>query len=158
PNLVDAFRGRLWVELVRPGASAQNEAALIDAGAKVEARPVAALSVRMAAPAGYPTFRLLCGARHGKTLAGLPAPLGVGREHHRATGAEGRARFEDQPGALANAAALAERCGSDVLPRAAGLPVKLPHGVEATAHLAAVCRQALTRKGLAGQPAVVRRL
>src|SRR5262249_51799421 len=36
-----------------------------------------------------------------------------------------RTTFKDQPGAIANAAALAQRCGSDVLRRAAGLPVKL---------------------------------
>src|SRR5262249_58807309 len=107
----------------------------------------------------YPTFRLVTALRHGKTLGELPAGLGVGREHHLAGEAEWRERFRDLPGALANAAALAAQCRSDVLPRgAAGLPLKLPHRVDAFTHLSGVCERAMTRKNLTAQPPGRRRL
>jgi DNA polymerase III alpha subunit len=141
------------------GRTSQQENALVDAGVKVGARPVATLAARMALASGYPTFRLVTAIRTGKTLAELPASLGVGRENHLASAAEVRDRFRDQPGWLANAQALAERCRSDVLPRGSSpLPVKLPHGTDALTHLTNVCDRAMTRLNLSARPAVRRRL
>jgi DNA polymerase III alpha subunit len=159
PSVLDAFRGRLWVELARPGMTAQQEHALIEAGSKVGARPAASLAARMAGPEGYGAHRLVAAVRRGTTLGELPAVLGVRRENHIAEAAEVRDRFRDLPMALANAAALSEQCRSDVLPRgAAALPVKVPHGVGPIAHLARVCEAAMTRLNLASRPAARRRL
>jgi hypothetical protein len=45
PPLPDAFRGRLWVELVRPGGSEATERALVEVGSRFNARPVKALGL-----------------------------------------------------------------------------------------------------------------
>jgi DNA polymerase III alpha subunit len=159
PALLEAFPQRVWVEMARPGRSSQHENALVDAGVKAGARPVASLAARTSSATGYPTFRLVTAIRTGKTLADLPASLGVGRENHLASAAEVRERFRDQPGWLANAQALAERCRSDVLPRgSSALPVRLPHGTDALGHLTTVCDRAMTARNLSSQTAVRRRL
>lgn len=162
PSVVDAFGGsnnRLWAELSRPALTTQQELALIDAAAKVRARPVATTAARMVDPSGYPTYRMIAALRNGKTLGELPASLGVNRDNHLASEADLRERFRDVPAALANASALASACCSDVLPKgAAGLPLKLPHGTDALSHLSALCDRAMTRKNLTAQPAMRERL
>jgi hypothetical protein len=61
PPLTEVLKGRLWVEVARPGRSSQQENILIEAGSRVGARPVASLAARFALPGGYNThntFRL----------------------------------------------------------------------------------------------------
>src|SRR5262245_20935256 len=53
PPLTDAYRGRLWLEIVRPGKSESAEQGLILAGSKLGLKPVASLAARFAAPAEY---------------------------------------------------------------------------------------------------------
>src|SRR5262249_41189533 len=57
--LTDAFRRRLWLEIVRPGKSEASELQLLDVGSKHGLKPVASLAPRFPAPAGHATYRLL---------------------------------------------------------------------------------------------------
>src|SRR5262249_1944033 len=119
--LTDAFRRRLWLEIVRPGKSEASELQLLDVGSKHRLNPVPspapALPPPAPAPAGHAPYRLLPALRQQVSLDQLPARLPVTPHHHLCPAEEVRERFRDMPGAVANALALAEQCRCDVLPR-----------------------------------------
>jgi DNA polymerase III alpha subunit len=100
PPLSEAFRGRLWVELLRPGVSEATERALAEVGSRFGARPVATLGAHFAAAGGYWLFRLLTAIRQGQPLEELPGRLAAGPPHHLATPDEVAERFRDLPDAL----------------------------------------------------------
>jgi DNA-directed DNA polymerase III PolC len=147
PPLTDAFRGRLWLELARPGKTESGELALLDTGHRLGLRPVATTGAFLAAPNGHGTYRLLAAVRQKVSLDQLPARLPVVSANHLAGEAELRERFRDLPSALANAVTLAEMCRSDVLPRGTVLPpVKLPTGQDAQTHLRSHCERGLRQR------------
>jgi DNA-directed DNA polymerase III PolC len=159
PPLPEAFRGRLWVELVRPGGSESNERALVEVGSRFNARPVASVGTHFAVAGGYWLYRLLTAIRQAQPLEDLPGRLAAGPPHHLATPDEVAERFRDLPDALANAGRLAEMCRSDVLPRGVVLPpAKLPDGQDAEGYLRLLCERALPQRAWQDEPAVRRRL
>jgi DNA-directed DNA polymerase III PolC len=159
PPLPEAYRGRLWVELVRPGRTEEMERALVDVGAGVGAKPVASPAAHFALPAGHATYRLLSAIRQGQTLEQLPRTLPVVPDHHLAGPEEIHERFLDLPDALANSAKLAERCRSDVLPRGVVLPpATVPAGQDPLGYLRLLCERALPLRGGQDEPAVRGRL
>jgi DNA polymerase III alpha subunit len=157
--LTDAFRGRLWTELLRPGGTESNERALVEAGSRYGARPVAAIGSHFAHSTSYPVYRLLTALRLAKPLDDLPGRLPAGPAHSLATPEEVYERFRDLPDALANAGRLAEICRSDVLPRGIVLPpAKLPDGQDPESYLRLLCERALTQRTVPDEPGVRRRL
>jgi DNA polymerase III alpha subunit len=159
PPLPEAFRGRLWAEVIRPGGSESSERALAEVGARYGARPVASLGAAFAIGSGYPTYRLLTAVRQGQALEDLPGRLAVGLAHHLADPGEVAERFRDLPDALANAGRLAEVCRSDVLPRGVVMPpAKLPDGQDADGYLRLLCERALPRRADQDEPGLRRRL
>jgi DNA-directed DNA polymerase III PolC len=159
PPLPEAFRGRLWVELVRPGGSESNERALVEVGSRFNARPVASVGAHFAVAGGYWLYRLLTAIRQAQPLEELPGRLAAGPPHHLATPDEVAERFRDLPDALANAGRLAEMCRSDVLPRGVVLPpAKLPDGQDAEGYLRLLCERALPQRTWQDEPTVRRRL
>jgi DNA polymerase-3 subunit alpha len=159
PPLTEAFRGRLWVELLRPGGSEANERALAEVGSRFGARPVASVSAHFAVAGGYGLYRLLTAIRQGQPLEELPGRLAAGPPHHLAHPEEVAERFRDLPDALANAGRLAEVCRSDVLPRGVVLPpAKLPDGQDAEGYLRLLCERAMPQRTWQDEPAVRRRL
>jgi DNA-directed DNA polymerase III PolC len=159
PPLTDAFRGRLWLELVRPGKTESGELALLDSGNRLGLRPVATTGAFFAAPSGHGSYRLLAAVRQKVSLDQLPARLPVVSANHLAGEAELRERFRDVPNALANAVTLAEMCRSDVLPRGTVLPpVKLPTGQDAQTQLRLLCERGLRQREWRDGGAVGKRL
>jgi DNA polymerase III alpha subunit len=147
PPLTDAFRGRLWVELVRPGGSEATERALVEVGSRFNARPVASVGVHFAVAGGYWLYRLLTAIRQAQPLEDLPGRLAAGPPHHLAAPEEVQERFRDLPDALSNAGRLAEMCRSDVLPRGVVLPpAKLPDGQDPDGYLRLLCERALPQR------------
>jgi DNA-directed DNA polymerase III PolC len=159
PPLTEAFRGRLWLEIARPGKTESGELALLDTGHRLGLRPVASTGAFLAAPNGHGTYRLLAAVRQKVSLDQLPARLPVVSANHLAGEAELRERFRDLPNALANAVSLAEMCRSDVLPRGTVLPpIRLPTGQDAQTQLRALCERGLRQRGWRDSAAVGKRL
>jgi DNA-directed DNA polymerase III PolC len=159
PPLTDAFRGRLWLELGRPGKTESGELALLDTGHRLGLRPVATTGAFLAAPNGHSAYRLLAAVRQKVSLDQLPARLPIVSANHLASEAELRERFRDVPNALANAVTLAEMCRSDVLPRGTVLPpVKLPTGQDAQTQLRVLCERGLRQREWRDSGAVGKRL
>jgi DNA polymerase III alpha subunit len=159
PPLTDAFRGRLWAEVIRPGRSEAAEGALLEAAFRVGARPVASLGCYLATPGEHAAYRLLGAVRRGVTLDQLPAALPVLPGHHLADPDDVAARWRDLPDALANASKLAEICREDVLPRGTlPLPAQVPQGQTAAGYLRLLCERALPLRGFADEAAARRRL
>lgn len=159
PPLSEVFRNRMWLELVRPGASETKENALREAASRVGARPVASTAARFATAAAYQRYRLLHAVKNNGVLGQQSAALAVLPGHHLATTEDLTTRFRDEPAALANAYTLAMECRGDVLPRTqAQLPCRLPPETVAISHLAALCDRSLPRFGLATVADARRRL
>jgi error-prone DNA polymerase len=110
PPLTEACRGRLWLELVRPGRTEQAEQALLEAGSKSSCKPVASLRACLAAPGDHSVYRLLTAVRQSVSLDQLPGQLPVSPANHLAPDEVAREVFRDMPNALAHAATLAEAC------------------------------------------------
>jgi hypothetical protein len=82
PPLTDAYKGRLWLEIVRPGKSEASENALLGTGARLGLKPVASLGVRFATAASHADYRLAAAIRQGMALDQLPGRLPVTPAHH----------------------------------------------------------------------------
>jgi error-prone DNA polymerase len=145
-SLYEAFRHRLWLEIIRPGPSIHRERRLLEAGYSLGIKPVASLAAHFAADSGFDTYGLLAAVRSGKP--GERATGGpVSSAHHLADPEAVYERFRDLPDAVVNTERLAECCRSDVLPR--GLMLPPPHlaaGQDAVEHLRLLCDRGLSRR------------
>ena len=165
-RLRDAFAGRLWLEVVRPGRgdrprreNERREAELLEGGRRMGLRPVASTAAHFAASEEYPAFRTATAVRRGTLLDRLPRALPVTPDHHLVDRATWRRRFRDLPEALHNLARLAERLSYDVFPRTTVLPpARVPRGLERQRFLRLLCDRGLRRRGLYGDPAAHERL
>jgi DNA-directed DNA polymerase III PolC len=146
PPLHEPFRGRLWLEVVRPGRSAARERALLEAGQRYGLQPVASLAPHFARPEGFDTFRLLAAVRQEKPLRRAdPGPIAPA--HHLADCGAVHERFRDLPEAVVNTARLADQCRSDVLPRGQVLPpARLPEGQDAPGYLRLLCERGMAHR------------
>jgi DNA polymerase III alpha subunit len=146
-RLRGAFGSRLWLEVVRPPRSAKQERELLDAGRRLGLRPVASTAAHFATPDEYPAFRLVTAVRQTTLLERVPPQLAVTPDHHLVEEAELRRRFRDLPEAVRNAEVLADRLGSDVLPRELILPEPRPAGgLDSTRRLRQLCEEGLRRR------------
>lgn len=158
-QLREAFGPRLWLEVVRPPRSAQQERGLLEQGRRLGLRFVASTAAHFATPADYPAFRLITTVRRGGLLEQTPARLAITPEHHLADPATLQRRFRDLPEAVANTEALAEQLRSDVLPRDVILPrPRLRRGLEPTRYLRLLCERGLRRRDLGESLAARQRL
>jgi DNA-directed DNA polymerase III PolC len=150
-RLREAFGRRLWLEVIRPrtGPGAHHEEDLLACGRRLDLLPVASTAAHFAAPADYPTFRLVTAVRQRTLLDRLPAALPVTPEHHLASADEFCCRFRDLPEAVHNGEVLAEVLRSDVLPRECVLPrPKLSRPLPPERYLRRLCERGLRRRGL----------
>jgi DNA-directed DNA polymerase III PolC len=165
-RLRDAFAGRLWLEVVRPGRGDRTrrenearEAALLEGGRRLGLRPVASMAAHFASPEDYPAFRTGTAVRLGTLLDRLPRALPVTPDHHLADRPTFERRFRDLPEALRNLSELAERLPDDVFPRQTVLPpARVPRRLGAQQFLRQLCERGLRRRSLYGQPAAHERL
>jgi len=156
-QLRDAYRDRLWVEIVRPGRSPRQEAARLAAAARLGVRPIASPAARLATPDDYPTYRLVTAQRRLTQIDQLPAELPVEPGHHLPTVAEFRRRFRDLPDALRATDDLAEVLQSAVLPWEHILPT--PRDAPGTfEHLRDLCERGLRDRLRGGDIAARTRL
>jgi DNA polymerase III alpha subunit len=148
-RLRGTFGPRLWLEVVRPPRSPQQERQLLETGRRLGLRPIATTAAHFATPDEYPAFRLATAVRQTTLLERVPRRLTVTPEHHLAEDAELRRRFRDLPEALRNAEVLADRLSSDVLPRELILPEPRRHwGVDSPRLLRHLCERGLRRRPL----------
>lgn len=152
--LLPAYRGRLWLEIVRPdprGADGRHEAALLDCGRRLGLRPVASIAARLGAGDEYPAFRLVTAARQNRLLDQLPRGLPITAHHRLLSADELRQRFAGLPEAVSNGQLLADLLRADVLPRELVLPKpKLTRPLALEPYLRAVCERGLRERGLGG--------
>src|SRR5262249_8870972 len=154
----DAFKGRLWAEIVRPGRAESVERALLEAASRLDVKPVASPACYFAEPGGHATYRLLCAVRQGVPLDQLVVASTVLPAHSIPAPEEAAERWADLPDAVANTVRLAEMCSGDVLPRGAvAPPVQLPKGQDAAGYLKLLCERAYTQKTWRDEPAARRR-
>jgi DNA-directed DNA polymerase III PolC len=149
--LRDAFRHRLWLEVVRPNGSPRREEALRACGKRLGLRLVASTAAHLAGADDYPTFRLATAVRRRTLIDRLPAVLPVTPEHRLLSEGELRRRFRDLPEAVDNTDDLALLLRSDVLPREVVLPKpKLTRPLDLTAYLRGLCERGLRDRDLGG--------
>jgi DNA-directed DNA polymerase III PolC len=148
-RLRDAFGQRLWLEVVRPPRSPQQERELLEAGRRLGLRPIASTAAHFATLDEYPAFRVATAVRQTTLLERVPRRLAVTPDHHLVDEPELRRRFRDLPEAVRNAEALADRLSSDVLPRELILPEpRIPFGVAPVRLLRHLCERGLGRRPL----------
>jgi DNA-directed DNA polymerase III PolC len=148
-RLREPFRGRLWLEVVRPPRSEKHEQALLALGRRLGLPLVASTAVHFATPEEHAAFRLATAVRQTTLLDQLPARLPIRPEHHLVDQPTLRQRFRDLPGAVRNTDVLAEQLRSDVLPHEVILPApRVPRSLEALAYLRLLCERGLRRRGL----------
>ncbi len=158
-RLREAFGPRLWMEIVRPPRSVEQERRLVDCARRLGIPIVASTAAHFATPGEYHAFRLATAVRQLMLLEQLPRRLSITPEHHLVDQAEFRRRFHDCPEALDNTALLAEQLRSSVLPREVILPPpRLPRHFEETRYLHALCERGLRRRELGGDLAARQRL
>jgi DNA-directed DNA polymerase III PolC len=147
--LREALANRLWLEVVRPGRTAQQEDELLAAGRRLGLRPVASTAAHLATAAEFPLLRVLTAVRRGALLDQVPARTRLTAEHHLIDADTLRRLFRDLPEAVRNADLLAGQLRSDVLPRDTVLPPpRVPRSLDGVHFLRLLCRRGLARRGL----------
>jgi DNA-directed DNA polymerase III PolC len=158
-RLRDAFGSRLWLEIVRPARSTQQEQELLALGRRLDLRPVASSAAHFATPREYPTFRIATAVGRATLIDQLPARLSITPDHHLIDPERLRHRFRDLPEAVHHTDALAEQLRSNVLPRDVVLPQpRLPRRHNADSYLGLLCERGLRRRDLGEHLAARQRL
>jgi DNA-directed DNA polymerase III PolC len=158
-KLRDAFRSRLWIEIVRPPRSPRHERELVACAQRLSLPLVASTAVHFAAPNEYHAFRLANAVRQTMLLEQLPRQLSITPEHHLVDKETFRRRFHDLPAAVRNTVLLREQLRSSVLPRTVILPPPhVPRSLDANRYLELLCERGLRRRGLGGDLAARQRL
>jgi DNA-directed DNA polymerase III PolC len=158
-RLREPFGNRLWLELVRPARSAQQEQELLALGRRLSLRPVASTAAHFATSEDYPTFRRVMAVGRCTLLDQMPPRLTITPAHHLADPNAWRQRFRDLPEAIFNTDALGEQLQSHVLPHATILPrPRVPRDLEAMEFLRLLCERGLRRRDLGDNLDARRRL
>ncbi|MFO0877281.1 MAG: DNA polymerase III subunit alpha [Gemmataceae bacterium] len=146
--LHEAFPGRLWLELIRPG-DPRHERRLDECARRLGLRVVASTAARLIDPDEYAILRLGAGIRDGDLLDRVPRLLEYGPEHRLLSMAEMTERFRDRPDALRASDDLASLLRSDLLPRELILPrPRLTRPLDLLVYLKALCERGLRERGL----------
>ncbi len=157
-RLHGAFRGRLWLEVVRPGRPGHEEK-LRACASRLRLRPVASTAAHLVCPGEYPALRAVTAVRENTLLDRVPPLLDVRPEHRLVPADELRRRFRDLPEAVRAGDDLADLLRSDVLPRDLILPKpKLTRPLDLVRYLRAHCERGLRDRGLGHDLAARRRL
>lgn len=113
--LCEMFDGHVHVELTRhdtPGDAARNDA-LAELAARYHLPTVATGAIHYARPSAWPTYTATAAIRARRSLDDLDSWLPAGPTAFLRSPAEMTRRFARYPGAVAQAADLAERCAID---------------------------------------------
>jgi DNA-directed DNA polymerase III PolC len=157
-RLHDAFRGRLWLEVIRP-RDPRHERLLLECGQRLGLKAVASTAVHLADADDYPTFRVITAMRQRTLLDRLPAVLAITPEHRLLSCDEMRQRFHDLPDAIAQGERLSELLRTDVLPRELVLPrPRLSRDLDLIAYLRGLCERGLRERDLGADLAARQRL
>ena len=165
-RLRDAFGGRLWLEVVRPGRgdrprreNERREAELLEGGRRMGLRPVASTAAHFAASEEYSAFRTATAAHRGTLLDRLPravarhagpSPRGPGDV---AAAVPRLARGAAQPRPPRRTTFVRRVSADDGAASGAA-----PRGLERQRFLRLLCDRGLRRRGLYGDPAAHERL
>jgi DNA polymerase-3 subunit alpha/error-prone DNA polymerase len=148
-RLRDAFGPRLWIEVIRPPRSSQEERRLLSCAQRLGLPLVASTAAHFATPDDYHAFRLATAVRQTTLLEQLPRRLSITPGHHLVDVETFRRRFHDLPVALRNTELLAEQLRSSVLPREVILPrPRVPHCLDANRFLELLCERGLRRRDM----------
>lgn len=148
-QLREAMGDRLWVEVVRPGRTAEEERQLLEASRRLRLPLIASAATHFAGPEEYQVFRLITAIRRLTLLDRMPRQLSITSDHHLIAPKVLRERFRDLPEAVANTDVLAHQLRADVLPNRVILPPALvPRHLEAAQFLHALCERGLRRRDL----------
>ncbi len=144
-SLRDAFPGRLWLEVIRPGSRGPE---VLAAARRLGLRVVASTAAHMLDEADHPTHRLVTAVRRVTLLDRVTSTPATPR-HRLVSAAELRHLFRDMPEAVANGEELASMLRSDVLPTRLVVPEpRTQHRLDLVRYLRALCERGLRERDM----------
>jgi DNA-directed DNA polymerase III PolC len=160
-QLSETYARRLWMEVVRPAASARQEKDRLVQASRLGLPLIASTAVHFAMPEEYPVFQLATAARQGILLDQLleDPSVKITPQHHLPDQDSLNERFRDLPEAVRNTDVLANQLSDDVLPRETVLPPpRVPRPLDANRYLKLLCERGLRERGMSHSPEARTRL